>query len=155
MNRGRKYFFLLIRSLLGAVMTVAGIAKLLDPRSFATAIRQMDILPPSAIFPFMVVIVQCEIWLGIALLFGFRTRIAARLLAGLVSLFIIAIVVSLLRGNAGDCGCFGTFGSEKLGPGLIVRDVLILILCLWVSFQAASASSRLQKSEQEKTIDYS
>ena len=79
----------------------------------------------------------------------FRTKIVAPLLSALVSLFIIVIAVALLRGTTGDCGCFGPLGSEKLGLGLIVRDTLILIGCLLLSFQ-----KELNPSERN-TIDYS
>ena len=95
----------------------------------------------------MIVIFQSEIWLGLALVVGFRTKIIAALLAGLVSLFIIVIAVALFRGTTGDCGCFGSIGSEQLGLGVIIRDTLILSGCLWLSFQKElNASDRRKKT---------
>jgi len=148
----RNYFYYIFRAILGATMSFAGCAKLFDSEAFQRAIQQLDLVPSSLVFPVMVVIVQCEIWLGLALIVGFRTRIVAAILAGLVSLFIIAIAVALLRGTTGDCGCFGSFASEKMGPGLIVRDFLLLCGCLWLSFHKDLNSSDRRKAE--KTIDY-
>jgi Methylamine utilisation protein MauE len=133
-------------------MSFAGFAKLFDSQSFLKAIQQLDLVPAPLVFPLMVVVVQCEIWLGLALVVGFRTRIVAATLAGLVSLFIIAIAVALMRGINGDCGCFGSLASEKLGPGLVVRDSLLLCCCLWLSIQKGLNPSDRQKTEE--TIDY-
>ncbi len=136
-------------------MTFAGCAKLFDAKSFLNTIQQLDIVPSLLVFPVMIVILQSEIWLGLALLIGFRTRIVAALIAGLISLFIIVIAVALLRGTTGDCGCFGPIGSEKLGIGLIIRDTLIFTGCLWLSFQKEVTASESEKEAEDKTIDYS
>ena len=136
-------------------MTFAGCAKLLDVHSFLSTIRSLDLVPSWLVFPVMIIILQSEIWLGLALVFGFRTKMVAPLLAGLVSLFIVVIAVSLLRGTTGDCGCFGSIGSEKLGLGVIVRDTLILIGCLWLSFQKEVSPLESEKEEEGKSIDYS
>jgi uncharacterized membrane protein YphA (DoxX/SURF4 family) len=141
--------------ILGGMMTFAGCAKLLDAESFLNAIRRLDLVPSWLILPVMIAILQSEIWLGLALVFGLRTRIVAALLAGLVSIFIIVIAVALLRGATGDCGCFGPIGSEKLGLGLLVRDTLILSGCLWLSFQKELNASVGEKEKEDKTIDYS
>ena len=136
-------------------MALAGCAKLFDAESFLNAIQRMDLVPSWLVFPVMIAILQSEIWLGLALVFGLRTRIVAAVLAGLVSIFIIVIVVALLRGTTGDCGCFGPIGSEKLGLGLLIRDTLILSGCLWLSFQKELNASVSEKEKEDKTIDYS
>jgi len=72
-------------------MTFAGCAKLFDAESFLNTIQRLDLVPSRLVFPVMIAIVQSEIWLGLALVFGLRIRIVAALLAGLVSMFIIVI----------------------------------------------------------------
>lgn len=116
-------------------MVFAGCAKLFDVEAFLNTIQHMDFVPSRLVFPVMIVILQSELWLGFALVIGFRTRVVAALLAGLVSIFIVAIAVALLRGTTGDCGCFGSIGSENLGPGLIIRDALILSGCFGSHFK--------------------
>ena len=141
--------------ILGGMMAFAGCVKLFDAQSFLNTIQRLDLVPSRLVFPIMIIIVQSEIWLGLALVFGFRTRIIATLLAGLVSLFIIVIAVALLRGTTGGCGCFGSIGSEKLGAELIIRDTLILAGCLWLSFQKEVNASEGEKAEDDETVDYS
>ncbi|MGA9407824.1 MAG: MauE/DoxX family redox-associated membrane protein [Bacteroidota bacterium] len=136
MSMLRKNFFALsLRLVLGSLMIFAGCSKLFDLRSFLITVQRLDLLPSWMILPVMILIVQSEIWLGMALVVGFRTKIIATLLAALVSLFIIVIAIALVRGTDGDCGCFGSIDSEQLGFGVIIRDTLILSGCLWLSFQ--------------------
>jgi uncharacterized membrane protein YphA (DoxX/SURF4 family) len=146
---------LFLRITLGSLMTFAGCAKLFHAQGFLNTILQLNLVPSWLVSPAMIVIVQSEIWLGVALVFGVRTRIVAGLLAGLVSLFIIVIAAALLLGVTGDCGCFGPIGSEKLGIDLIVRDVLILSGCMWLALQKEGSASERRKDTEGKTIDYS
>jgi len=136
-------------------MLFAGWSKLFDLRAFLNAVERLDLLPSWMVLPATILIVQSEIWLGLALAIGFRTKIIAALLAALVSLFIIVIVLALIRGTTGDCGCFGSIVSEQLGFGVIIRDTLILIGCLWLSFQRELNVTPHQKAEKSKTVDYS
>ena len=55
-------------------MTFAGCAKLFDAESFLNTIQHLDLVPSWLVFPVMVVILQSEIWLGLALVLGFRTK---------------------------------------------------------------------------------
>lgn len=137
------------------MMVFAGTAKLFDLRSFLTTVQRLDLVPLWMILPAVILVVQSEIWLGLALVVGFRTNIIAGILSALISLFIIVIAVALIRGTTGDCGCFGSLDSERLGVGIIIRDILILIACLWLSFQKESNDSAGQKSGEGKAVDYS
>lgn len=145
----------MLRVFTGSLMVVAGVSKLLDTGSFFAAIRQLGILPAGMIFPAMIVVLQSELWLGLALAIGYRTRVVAACLAGLIVVFIAAIAVALARGVTGDCGCFGIIGSDKIGPGLILRDLFLLICCLWLSFQDRHSISDGAETRRDKTTEYS
>jgi uncharacterized membrane protein YphA (DoxX/SURF4 family) len=73
--------------------------------------------------------------MGIALICGIWRRTAAWLVGALLVVFIVAISVNLLRGNAIDCGCFdvgeaGKSVAEKFHDMwmVILRDVGMLLL---------------------------
>ena len=156
MNYDKKGIFsVVLRVILGTIMTFAGSVKLLDSQSFLNTIRQFDLIPSWLVLPAMTFIVQSEIWLGFAFVVGFRTRTVALLLAGLLSLFILVIAVALLRGTTGDCGCFGPFDSEQIGAGVIIRDTILLGCCLWLSFQKKENLSEHKKAAQGESVDYS
>jgi hypothetical protein len=98
-----------------------------------------------------------EIAVGLFLLFGLFTRVAAAVAGGLMLMFLYALVQAMVRGfgNQISCGCFatgpnansigaaimsalgpiGTFlGSEKAGPESIIRDALFLLMAIHLVF---------------------
>lgn len=124
--------FFTVRVILGSIFMLAGIAKVLDARSFLFTVQQLDLFPAPAILPAAIVVIACEICFGLALLVGFQTRISAGLLAALLLSFVSAITFAIVQGKAVDCGCFGSIASERLGVGVILRDILLIAGCLWL-----------------------
>ncbi len=121
-----------VRVILGLIFVLAGFAKALDARSFLFTVQQLDLFPAPAILPAAIVVIVCEICFGLALLVGFQTRIVAGLLAALLLSFVAVISFAMVHGKAVDCGCFGAMASERLGLGVILRDILLIAGCLWV-----------------------
>ena len=77
-----------------------------------------------------------EIVVGLLLIVGLLTRVAALVSALLFVAFIIGIASAWARGLQIDCGCFGGGGyaadaTEKY-PWEIARDVGLLALSLWL-----------------------
>lgn len=121
-----------VRVILGLIFVLAGFAKALDTRSFLLTVQQLDLFPAPAILPAAIVVIACEICFGLALLVGFQTRISAGLLAALLLSFVAVISFALVHGKAVDCGCFGSMASERLGVGVLLRDILMSAGCLWL-----------------------
>jgi hypothetical protein len=67
-----------------------------------------------------------EILAGAALLTGVFVEGALTLIAGMLGVFLWAIVYSWQRGLDIDCGCFGKQGHDSNYPELITRDVILL-----------------------------
>lgn len=148
----KDFFSVAARIVLGGIFIVAGFAKLLDGRDFLDTVQRLGFVPVGLMLPSMTLIVQCEIWLGLALVVGFRTRMVAALLSGLISVFVLVIVFALLRGTVVKCGCFGPLDSEQIGIGLIIRDMLIMGGCLWISLQKGGPTH--PKASESETVDY-
>ena len=121
-----------VRVILGLIFVLAGFAKALDARSFLLTVQQLDLFPAPSILPAAIVVIACEICFGLALLVGFQTRISAGLLAALLLSFVAVISFALVHGKAVDCGCFGSMASERLGVGVLLRDILMIAGCLWL-----------------------
>ena len=60
--------------------------------------------------------------------------------AGLLTVFVIAISVSLARGAKPDCHCFGQLRSEPVGAKTLIRNVILLGLAMFVIWQGPSRS---------------
>jgi uncharacterized membrane protein YphA (DoxX/SURF4 family) len=120
---------------LGVFFVVAALPKVADPPSFAHMIYNYRILPGPLVNAAALVLPWAELLMGLALICGIWRRTAALLVGALLLVFIVAISVNLLRGNAIDCGCFdvadaGKSYAERIHDMwmVIVRDVGMLLL---------------------------
>jgi uncharacterized membrane protein YphA (DoxX/SURF4 family) len=120
---------------LGLFFVVAALPKVADPPSFAHMIYNYRLLPGPLVNLAALAMPWAELLTGIALICGIWRRTAACLVGTLLFVFIVAISINLLRGNAIDCGCFdvadaGKSVAERLHDMrmVIVRDVGMLLL---------------------------
>ena len=141
------YLTLVSRLLLGGIFFLSGLTKLGVPAAFTASINSYEVPLPDPIVQAMANgLPLIELVLGIWLLIGLFTRFAAAACAGLMVVFLIALVQAMLRGLSPDCGCFagpngnplglqllrmlGPVGdfltSGKVGPATILRDLVFL-----------------------------
>ena len=109
---------------LGVVLLVAGIAKRADrgwPQDAAALGTPAWAIP---VLPWF------EMLLGAVLVSGL-VRPAAAALAGVVLIaFTGLVVLNLARGRRPPCACFGASSRRPIGPGSLVRNVVLLALAL-------------------------
>jgi uncharacterized membrane protein YphA (DoxX/SURF4 family) len=118
---------------LAAVWLLAGATKVGDLAASGRAVNAYRLMPydlataVGAALPFV------ELALGVLLLLGLATRLAAGVSAVLLVVYIAGIASAWARGLAIDCGCFSKGGelaagqSPSYGPE-ILRDVGFLVL---------------------------
>jgi uncharacterized membrane protein YphA (DoxX/SURF4 family) len=135
-NRWQPWVSTIARLLLAGVLLAAGGLKALDPLQSVAAVNAYELFPPAIAKiigygqPFL------EIGLGLLLLVGFATRLAAIATAVLMVIFIAGVISVWARGLSIDCGCFG--GGGKIDPEdtqylqEILRDLGYLILAGWL-----------------------
>lgn len=140
----KNYFGLLARLLLGGVFLWAGIAKLMDPLSFADAVRNFRIVgdpiaPGVALFlPWL------EIFAAISVLWGRTARAGATILLGCVCVFCAALILAWMRGLDISCGCFGGTGAVNY-PVRLLQNAVLVALCMvvWLSSFANGRATRV------------
>lgn len=115
----------LVRLALAAVWFWAGWPKLLDTEGTVRSVRAFQLLPEAAVRPFAYGLPALELVLGVLLVLGFGTRLAAALTGALMLMFLFGIAMAWARGLSIDCGCFGNTGAQVADPvpGYI-RDIL-------------------------------
>ena len=120
---------------LGVFFVVAALPKIADPPFFAHMINNYRLLPGPLVNPAALTLPWMELLMGVALVCGIWRRTAAWLVGALLLVFIVAISVNLLRGNAIDCGCFDVLAAdlsveERFSDmrGVILRDLGMLLL---------------------------
>ncbi|MEH1013462.1 MauE/DoxX family redox-associated membrane protein [Micromonospora sp. CPCC 206060] len=118
---------------LATVWLVAGGTKVGDLAASGRAVNAYQILPYDAATVVGAALPFVEIALGVLLLLGLATRLAAGFSAALLVVFVAGIASAWSRGLSIDCGCFGSGGqlaagqSPNYGPE-ILRDLGFLAL---------------------------
>ncbi len=120
---------------LGLLFVVAALPKIADPPSFAHMVYNYRLLPGPLVNLASLTMPWAELLMGVALICGIWRKTAATLVGALLVVFIVAISINLLRGNAIDCGCFDVADAGKSVEErfqdmwiVILRDVGMLLL---------------------------
>lgn len=120
---------------LGLFFIVAALPKIADPPGFAHMVYNYKMLPGPLVNVMALVLPWAELLMGLALVAGIWRKTAAALVGALLVVFIAAISVNLLRGNAIDCGCFDVTAANLTREErfrdmwmVILRDVGMLFL---------------------------
>ena len=121
---------------LGAIFVAAALPKITDPPSFAHMIYNYRILPAGLINISALVMPWVELVIGLCLILGVWVRPARWLVTAMLVVFMIAISINLVRGNAIDCGCFDTSAAnltyeERIRDMwmVLLRDAGMLLMC--------------------------
>ena len=122
---------LLLRLGIGGLFLYAAFPKVMNPASFAIAVRGYKIVPFSLSNLAALAMSWGEVAAAVMLILGILTRKAAAAIFILLVVFIVAIATTLVRGMVVDCGCFGE-GSSATSWLLVVRNVLLLAGCFLI-----------------------
>jgi uncharacterized membrane protein YphA (DoxX/SURF4 family) len=138
---------------LAGVWFWAGWPKLIDGDGTIRSVRAFRILQDPLVVPFAYALPLVELILGVLLVAGLFTRVAATLTAGMMIMFLGGIVSAWAHGLSIDCGCFGntgTFVNDPV-PGYIrdiFRDSGYLLVALFLARwpRSFAAADRLLQS---------
>ena len=129
---------LLLRLTLGGLLLLAAITKLTDRAAFQTAVAEYKLLPHTLERPFAAALPVVELTLGVLLLAGLGTAIAAWVAVPVFLSFSIAIGVNMARGRELDCHCFGSVQSEPIGWPALIRSSTLVVASLIVALGASA-----------------
>jgi protein-disulfide isomerase/uncharacterized membrane protein YphA (DoxX/SURF4 family) len=148
----RPWVATVVRLALGGIWIWASIAKLRDPRRFVETVRAYDMTPEWLSKAIGYGLPVLEFGLGVLLVLGLATRLAAAVSAVLLFVFLIALVTAAARGLTLQCGCFGN-GGESLTTQYtwdILRDIGVLALAAFLvvwSFTYVSVDAFLARHD--------
>ena len=123
---------LLFRLFVGVVFIYASVYKIAEPELFARSISYYKVVPIELVNIMAVVMPWLELLTGVMLVLGVFSRSNSFLIAVMLVIFIVAITQALARGIDIACGCFRPEGGEKVGIGLLSRDVIWFFMCLQI-----------------------
>ena len=114
------------RIVVGLVFLLYGLDKIAHPDDFARAIANYRLLPEALINLLAVTLPWVECVCGLLLLAGQWVRSAALVSAFLLSVFVVAVSITLARGLDIACGCLDADAGRKVGMKLLAEDLLLL-----------------------------
>jgi hypothetical protein len=121
----------LCRLILGIIFFYAAIEKIIDPKEFAIAIYNYQLLPDRLVNLLAVMLPWLEVFVAACLICGIYVRGAALLSSLLFLAFSSALTISLIRGLDISCGCFGK-SSDNITWLYLVRDWTLLTMSFFV-----------------------
>lgn len=134
---GQPHVQLLLRLVLGGLLVLAGATKLADLQGFRQAVAEYEVLPKQLELPFTALLPLAETVLGVMLLLGLGSTIAAWLAVPVFLCFGVAIGVNLVRGRHFDCHCFGSVHSERIGWLPLLRSAALVLVALVLALEAS------------------
>jgi hypothetical protein len=109
------------------VFLAAALSKLASVRRTSARVRLFGV-PEALARPTAIVVPVAELVMA-ALLVPAATARAGGLLAALALVVFAGAVARLVaRGEAPDCNCFGLLHSSRVGPGMLVRNLVLAAL---------------------------
>lgn len=144
MSRVRPLFIWAARLAVAGLFLAACIAKIRDPEAFALAVSRYRILPAEFVNLVAIILPWIELTAGLAVLAApARLRAAgALIIAGMLTVFTIAISLNLLRGIEASCGCFSTRADAAVSDGWnLVRNGALIWLSLATFLEAFRAAA--------------
>ena len=131
---------LVVRLALAAVFLTAGVSKLADRAAFRETVAAFGV-PVRLTRPVAVVVPLAEVAVAAALLPAASARIAAVAALVLLVLFIGAILLTLARGQAPDCRCFGQISNRPISGKTVARNAILVALAASIAFSGRTGTS--------------
>lgn len=113
---------------LAVFFLASGVSKVLDISSTRIAVGNYRVLPSFLVPVAACLFIAVEVVLGIALILGIYRRVFYSIGIVILTLFSLAMFISLNRGDAFDCGCMGSLIKSKISLALIVRNLFLILV---------------------------
>jgi len=123
----------LARLALGALFVFSGVVKLNDPQAFAFAIKGFKLVEShDLIVQATFSIPWTEVLVGVLLVLGLFTRVAASALLAMLAVFTGAVISVIARDIDTTCGCFGNFLGAEIDGKTVMRNAVLIALTILV-----------------------
>ena len=105
-----KYVLVILRVLFGLFFVFSGVIKLYPIETFELTFVDLGVVSWK-VAPFLArILIAYEIMLGLLIVFNFSIKLVLKQALGLIVFFTIYLtLIMILKGDDGNCGCFGSY----------------------------------------------
>ncbi|MCM3719443.1 MauE/DoxX family redox-associated membrane protein [Fictibacillus phosphorivorans] len=139
--------------ILAAIFIGSSVSKVLNLRDFISGIKEYEILPTTIVPVFAICTILIELFVSYAYLFQKFIILASLFAVILLSIYGVAITISIVRKKDMNCHCFESFGASKLTAATLIRVVLLISLHAYV-YVNSELSETVFKSSVEDIVLY-
>jgi uncharacterized membrane protein YphA (DoxX/SURF4 family) len=137
----------LLRIAAGLILTGASLDKIGDPLGFYHNIQECYYFIPKDLQPLTAVVIPwVEFFSGLLILFRFRWRPGLLIFCVLMTLYTLSITWDVAHGIDCNCSCFDKNSTEKMTWLTVLRDLLFLVLGIWVLADPGLPESSTRKN---------
>ncbi len=125
------FLYIMGRVIVGGTFIYAAIPKVLNPADFIIQIENYRLVPEMVSYYLGLFLPWLELYCGLFILAGLRTKTNAIIAGILLAVFIAAMSSALIRGLDIECGCF--IVASQASPVSLLRileDVILLLLAI-------------------------
>jgi len=127
-----------IRLIFGFIIFASGLLKLFDLSGFVDTVVAFNLLPtflvPVAAYTLPVI----EIVLGLFILTKKFILLTLHTTTIILTIFLGVISLKFIEGAKISCGCFGPLSRENISIYTLIRDIVILGLCVYLQIKYAT-----------------
>lgn len=128
-----------LRLAVGGLLLTAGALKVGHAPELAAAVAGFRLLPPAVVGPLALALPFLELMLGLYLVAGLFTRIAAWIACAQFLTYAAAVVSAVVRHIPADCGCFGPGDAAVADWPHAGFDVLLAAASALIAYGAPGA----------------
>lgn len=123
---------LFIKISLAVIFISSGLSKIRSIESHHFLVESYEIVPKNLVKVFSYLNISIELFTGAILFLGLYHILSTVLTLILLSMYIAAISINLLRGRKSiSCGCGGVLGNHQLSLNLVIRNIILfLVTCV-------------------------
>jgi hypothetical protein len=124
-----------LRTALALLLVVAALHKQSSRDAFRATLEAYALLPSGVLGAVARGVPGLELAAAVLLIAPRASAVGAVLAAALFAVYALAMGVNLLRGRRDlDCGCMGPGARSPVGPGLVVRNLVLICAALAAGF---------------------
>jgi len=148
------------RWILGGMFIYASLHKIVETELFARDIQNYKLVPYALTNLMAMILPWLELICGLFLISGTFLRSSTVIIVGLLSVFIIAIVLSLLRGINLHCGCYELAGDLQIQNaakiklemiGHVFENMILLVMAFAVTQFGESGVTQTASLQTDQT----